>query len=110
MIQIDEAKERFVEAEQSIHRAYQTCQASGSEVPPELVSCIEEMEQRSQETKDMLDQDTTGDQLVQCVDDLEALADRAKEACEQAPHVSDSVTQAVLQGHRQLSQLKRQLH
>jgi hypothetical protein len=49
-------------------------------------------------------------QIRQCVDELEQLGDRAKDACEQSNSVDGNLRNAVMQAHRELSELKHQLH
>jgi hypothetical protein len=49
-------------------------------------------------------------QIIQCVDQLEQLGDRARDACQQSQSVDGQLKQAVMQAHDELSDLKRQLH
>jgi hypothetical protein len=49
-------------------------------------------------------------QIVQCIDNLEQLGDRARDACQQAQNVNGQLRQAVMQVHSELSNLKHQLH
>jgi hypothetical protein len=48
--------------------------------------------------------------IVQCVDDLEQLGDRAMAACRRADSVDPQLKTAVQQAHAELSSLKHQLH
>ena len=49
-------------------------------------------------------------QVQRCIDELEQLGDRAKDACEQSGNIDSELRDAVMQAHRELSSLKHQLH
>ena len=109
MMQADEVRQRFSQIEQTIHQASQACERAGSGIPSELKSSIQQLDQQSSKAKQQLQ---TQDQqsIIQCVDELEELGDKAKAACEKVGNVDQQVKQAVLQAHQELSQLKHQLH
>ena len=109
MLQSAEIQQRFNHIEQTIHEAAQACQ-SATAVPMELKDCIQQLDQRSEQARSILQQSQDEDLIRQCVDDLEKLGDRAKAACEQADNVDDELKTAVMQAHRELSDLKHQLH
>ena len=48
--------------------------------------------------------------IVECVDSLEQLGDRAMQACRRAGSVDPDLRDAVQTAHSELSQLKHQLH
>ena len=108
MMQINEIQQRFSHIEQTIHQAAQVCESTAS-VPMDLKDSVQKLEQQSNQAKSMMQQ---GDEenIRQCVNELEQLGDRAKDACQQAPKVDESLKNMVMQAHRELSDLKHQLH
>ena len=108
MMQTSEIRQRFQHIEQTIQQAAQACQSAGG-VPTELKSCVQELDQKSGQARQTM-QSQDENQLRQCVDDLEQIGDRAKDACERAGNVDVTVKNAVLQAHRELSDLKHQMH
>jgi methyl-accepting chemotaxis protein len=108
MMQTSEIQQRFQQIEQTIHQAAQACQAAGN-VPTDLKSCVQELDQKSGQARQTM-QSQDENQLRQCVDDLEQIGDRAKDACERAGNVDTTVKNAVMQAHRELSDLKHQMH
>lgn len=108
MMQVNEIRQQFNQIEQTIDQAMQACR-SESGIPQDLQQCIQQMDQQSDQARQILQsQDET--QIIQCVDDLEELGDRAMRACEQADGISEQVRNAVSQAHKELSSLKHQLH
>jgi methyl-accepting chemotaxis protein len=108
MMQTSEIRQRFQHIEQAIQQAAQACQ-SASSVPTDLKNCVQELDQKSGQARQTM-QSQDENQLRQCVDDLEQIGDRAKDACERAGDVDATVKNAVLQAHRELSDLKHQMH
>ena len=108
MMQTQEIQKRFNQVEQSIHHAAQVCQSTNS-VPMDLKDCIQQMDQESGQAKQKM-QGQDQQQMIQCVDRLEELGDRARDACERAGNVDGELKNAVMQAHRELSDLKHQLH
>jgi len=105
----NEMQQRFSHAEEMIHRAAQRCQVVDS-VPLDLKDSVQQLDQKAIHARDLL-RSQDENQIRQCVDDLEQLGDRAKDACENAPAGVDSeLRDAVMQAHRELSDLKHQLH
>ncbi|RJG01539.1 hypothetical protein [Noviherbaspirillum sedimenti] len=108
MMQVNEIRQRFNHIEQTIEHASEACRTS-ADVPSDLKQCINELDQQTgQARKVMQSQDES--QIIQCVDDLEELGDRAKYACENASDLDEDVRDAVLLAHRELSDLKHSLH
>jgi chromosome segregation ATPase len=103
-----EVQQRFSQVENSVHQAAQQCQ-SASAVPMDLKDSIQQLDQRTNEARQMI-QSQDENQIRQCVDELEQLGDRAKDACEQSNSVDGNLRNAVMQAHRELSELKHQLH
>ena len=109
MMQASEIQQRFSKIEQTIHQASQACEhASG--VPMEVKDSIQQLEHKSQQARTVMQQPENEDNVRQCIDDLEQLGDRARDACQQAGKVDDQLSSAVMQVHRELSDLKHQLH
>ena len=109
MMQSNELQQRFSQVEQTIHHAAQCCE-SAQAVPMDLKDCIQQLDQQTSRAKGML-QSQDENQIRQCVDDLEQLGDRAKDACEHSTgNLDDELKSAIMQAHRELSDLKHQLH
>lgn len=109
MMRANEIQQRFSQIENAIHQAAQRCQSAQS-VPMDLKDCIQQLDQKTSQAKSMM-QSQDEDQIRQCVDDLEQLGDRAKDACEHTTgNVDGELRDAIMQAHRELSDLKHQLH
>jgi methyl-accepting chemotaxis protein len=109
IMQLNEIRQRVVDVEQSIHRASQACQNDAS-VPQQLKQYVRELDQQSVQVKKLVQKEQDESRIRQSIDDLEALGDRAKQACEQSANVTQEVKKAVLEAHDELSRLKHQLH
>lgn len=110
MMQADEVRQRFSQIEQTISQMSQACERAGSGIPSDLKNSIQQLDQQSGKARQQLQQATDQESIVQCVDQLEELGDKAKAACEKSGNVDQQLKQAVLQAHQELSQLKHQLH
>lgn len=108
MLQLNEVKQRFSRVEQSIDKAVQACR-SDSSVPQDLKDSIMALDNQSDQASQVIQSQDEG-KIRQCIDDLEQLSDRAKQACQQAGSVSEQTKNAVMQAHQELSQLKHQVH
>jgi uncharacterized coiled-coil DUF342 family protein len=108
MLQSSEIQQRFSTIQQSIQQATQACQSS-SNVPTNIQDCIQQLGSESSSAQQVL-QSQDQQQIVQCIDKLEQLGDRARDACQQAQNVNGQLKQAVMQVHSELSNLKHQLH
>lgn len=104
-------KQQFTQAEQVIQRAAKAVQSDKS-ATQELKDCITELDSQTKEARQMFQEGNNPqeDDLVQCIDDLEATSDRAKQACVNAQGLSQQSKSAVQQAHDKLSELKKQLH
>lgn len=109
MMQFNEIQQRFSHIEQTIHQAAEACE-SATGVPMDLKDSIQQLEQRSGQAKSIMQQAKDEQSIRQCINDLEQLGDRARDACQQAPRVDESLKNVVMQAHRELSDLKHQLH
>ena len=110
MMQAEEVRQRFTQIEQTIHQASQACERAGTNVPAELKNSIQQLDQQSTQARQQLQNAKDDQQIIDCVDQLEELGDKAKTACEQGENVDQQLKKAVLQAHQELSQLKHQLH
>jgi hypothetical protein len=109
MMQKNELQQRFNQVEQTIHQAAQRCQ-SAQAVPMDIKDSIQRLDQQAIQARNIL-QSQDEEQIRQCVDDLEELGDQAKDACEQSSgNLDGELKSAVMQAHRELSDLKHQLH
>jgi hypothetical protein len=108
MLQANEIQQRFNHIQQTIQQASQACRSS-SNVPSDLQSCIQQLDSQSSSAQQTM-QSQDQQQIIQCVDKLEQLGDRARDACQQSQNVDGQLKQAVMQAHDELSDLKRQLH
>ncbi len=108
MMQINEIQQRFSSAEQSIQQAVQAC-SKGKNISPELQDCITQLKTQAGQAKQELGS-LNPVRIMQYIDQLEQLGDRAKTEAQQASNLDDSVRNAVVQAHDQLSSLKHQLH
>lgn len=109
MMQVSEIKKRFDNIERTVSQAAQAVQ-SDSGAPQELKECVRQMDQQTDKAKELMQQTQDENQIRDCVDSLEELGDRAKDACERSANVNDQVKSAIMQAHRELSDLKHQLH
>ena len=109
MMRTNEIQQRFNHAEDCIHQASEICRRKDS-VPVDLKDSIQQLDQRATQAHEMMARTQDQNQMMQCIDDLEQLGDRAKDACERAGNVDGELRNAVMQAHRELSDLKRQLH
>lgn len=108
MMQVNEIRQKFNHIEQTIDQAAQACRMSEG-VPSELKQCIQELDQQSNQARQVMQSDDES-KIIECVEDLEELGDRAMRACENSQNIDDGLRDAVTQAHSELSDLKRRLH
>lgn len=109
MMQSNELQQRFSQVEKTIHQAAQRCE-SAQAVPMDIKNCLQQLDQQASRARNMM-QSQDENQIRQCVDDLEQLGDRAKDACEHSSgNIDTGLRDAIMQAHRELSDLKHQLH
>jgi len=104
----NELQQRFNQVEQTIHQAAQRCQSATS-VPMDVKDSIQQLDQRAVQARNMM-QSQDENQIRQCIDDLEEMGDRARDACEHSGSIDNELRSAIMQAHRELSDLKHQLH
>jgi conjugal transfer/entry exclusion protein len=111
IMQASQVKQEFPRIEQMIDNAAQLCQTSGN-VPDELRNCLSELDRESDQTMQMLEQEQeqNDSRIIECVDRLEKLGDRAMQACRQAGNIDQGMQQAVQEAHDAISDLKHRLH
>jgi hypothetical protein len=107
-MQPQQVKNEFPRIEQVIDNAAQKCQLT-SGLPDELRQSLAELDQESDRAKAMLMEEQNGNRIVQCIDRLEKLGDRAMQACNGAG-VDPELQRAVKEAHDALSDLKHRLH
>lgn len=107
MMQANEVVQRFERIEQAIAEAAQCCIREQT-MPMDLKNAIDQLDQQKSSVRQAI---AGGDKarIVQAVDQLESLADRAKAAC-RAGNLSEETRSTVLQVHDMLSELKHRLH
>lgn len=108
-MQANQVKEEFPRIEQYIDNAAQLCQLN-SNVPDALRNCVSELDQESDQAKQMLEQEQNDNRILECIDRLEKLGDRAMQACRQAGNIDDQMQDAVRQAHDAIADLKHRLH
>jgi hypothetical protein len=108
MMQSDEIRQGFSRAEQSIRHAAAAC-SSENTISMDLKDSIQSLDQKVDQARGVI-QSGDEESVRQCVQDLEQLGDRARDACERDPGAGGDIKQAVMQAHDDLSRLKRELH
>lgn len=107
---VNQVKQQFPQIQQQIGNAERICQSSQS-VPQGLKQTLGQLNQRSTEAQQMMQSEQDEQRIVQCVDELEQLSDRAIQACTQAgAGIDPQLKNAVQSAHDSLSNLKHQLH
>lgn len=109
-MQVSEIKERFNHFEQCVEEAMHACQHDNY-ASPQLADSIKDLDREVHQAHDMVcgAQQESPD-LVECIDRLEEMGDNAKRACQSASNISQETKDAVLDLHKEISMLKRQLH
>ncbi|MEC4719783.1 hypothetical protein RY831_11535 [Noviherbaspirillum sp. CPCC 100848] len=103
------AKEQLPKIDQHVRNAAQLCQTTDN-VPDALRDCIGELERETGEAAAMVTGEENDQRILDCVDHLEELGDRAMQACKQASNLDDQVQKAVQTAHGAISDLKHRLH
>lgn len=109
-MQANQVKENFGAIDQRIGEAVQLCQTR-TNVPEQLRESVSELRREADQALQLLASEKNENRIVQCVDRLEKLGDRALHACAQAGStVDEQVQAAVKEAHDALSDLKHRLH
>jgi hypothetical protein len=109
VMQSSEIQRRLNHEKQAIDQAAQVCQSSAT-VPMGLKDSLQQLDQKSEQARKVMQRFDDEDTVRRCVDDLEQPGDRAKDACQRADNVDDKLKSAVMQAHLELSDSKHQLH
>lgn len=108
MSQMSLIERRFTNVQRAIHHMAEVCQ-SESDLPQDVRECVQQMSQRCEQAQQVIrDQDEVA--IVECVDELEQMSDRAERAVQRAGSVDDEMRSAIMEAHNELSSLKHQLH
>jgi len=107
MLQVPEIKQRFSLVQQVINQADEVCQEDVS-VPSEIRDCIHKLAEQTERAQSVMQSEDQLD-MIQCIDDLEAIGDEAKRVCTNT-RPSPQVQSVVVRVHDELSNLKHQLH
>lgn len=109
-MQASHVKEVFGPVGQIIGKATQLCQLS-NKVPEQLRESLDELNRESEQARQLLANENNDNRIIECIDSLEKLGDRAWHACSMAGNtVDDQVRAAVKEAHDALSDLKHRLH
>jgi hypothetical protein len=109
-MQANQVKEHFGAVDLRIDKAAELCQMS-TDVPEKLRESLSELSRESDQALQMLANEKDENRIVQCVDRLEKLGDRALHACAQGGNnVDERVQAAVKEAHDAISDLKHRLH
>jgi hypothetical protein len=109
-MQASQVKQQLPQIQQQISDAQRICQSSQS-APQELKKALNALSNSSNHAQLMLQSEDDEEIIVECIDELEELSDRAMQVCRQSGDRLDSNLQnAVKSAHQKLSDLKHQLH
>jgi hypothetical protein len=104
-MEVKQIKQELSQVEQIIGRALQALKTDDA-APRELTESVKELDGHARKAKQSQDERI----LVQCVEDMEAASDRARDAVERTIKIDAQTRSAVLEAHNKLSSLKHQLH
>jgi len=108
MLPNTEIKQKFGRIERDIEQAAWICEVSAM-LPQSLRDCIKQWEQQSSQARHILASEDDG-RIRRCVDDMEEIGKRAELALQQTRGIDSQVKVAVTNAHRELLELKMQLH
>jgi hypothetical protein len=109
MMRADELQLRLTQVEDTIHQAARRCEHVQT-VPMDLKDRVQHLDQMAMHARSLL-QSQDEYQIRKYVDEMEELGDLARDAVEDSTAPIDGeLKNAVLQAHRDLSELKHQLH
>ena len=104
-MELNEIGRELSQVERAIERAAQAIKED-DEAPQLLRDCVKELDKRSRTARQSRD----AGQLMQVIDDMKAVSDRARTACEQVYKINAETRSAVREANHQLSGLKQLLH
>jgi hypothetical protein len=104
-MEVKQIKQQLSQVEQIIGRALQAIKNDDA-APRELQESVKELDGHARKAKQSQDEKI----LAQCVEDMEAASDRARDAVERTIKIDAQTRSAILEAHNKLSSLKHQLH
>lgn len=108
-MQPSQVKDFFPSVEQSIDNAAELCQIT-SDVPEDVRECLSELERESDRAKRILENEDNDNRIIECIDRLEKLGDRAIQACRQAGNtINPQIENATQVAHDAIADLKRRM-
>lgn len=108
-MQPNQVRDYFSSVEQSIGNAAELCQIT-SDVPEDVRECLSELERESDHARHMLEEEDDDNRIIDCIDRLEKLGDRAIQACREAGNTVDpQVEHAAQQARDAIADMKRRL-
>lgn len=107
MLQRSDIQQRFSHVQQVVNQAQQTLKDDQT-VPSEIRDCIQKLADETDRAQSVMRSNDESD-MIQCIDDLEAIGDEAKRVCT-STRPSPQVQSVVIRVHDELSNLKHQLH
>jgi len=107
MLQRTEIQQRFSHVQQVVNQAQEALRNEQS-VPNEIRDCIQKLADETDRAQSVM-QSNDESNMIQCIDDLEAIGDEAKRVCT-STRPSPQVQSVVVRVHDELSNLKHQLH
>lgn len=109
-MQPSQVKEYFPSVGRSISNAAQLCQIT-SHVPDNVRDCLSALDRELEQARRMLENEQNDNRIVECIDRLKKLGDRAMHACRQAGNtVDEKVQDAVREAHDAISNLRHRIH
>ena len=108
-MQPSQVKDFFPSVEESIDNAAELCQIT-SDVPDDVRECLSELERESDHSKRILENENNDNRIIECIDRLEKLSDRAIQACREAGDTLDpQVENATQLAHDAIADIKRRM-
>jgi len=108
-MQRSEIMEQVRHIDEVVQRANDVARKDAS-VPPEFKRSLDALGTKMLQVRQELNTESDDARIVQSIDALEALGDRAKHACEHSGVTQRELRSAVMEAHSELSNLKHRLH
>lgn len=108
MLQIKDIEQKFIPIDQAIVSTSKAC-SNVSEASPQLIDSISKLSKQSTMLKQVL-QSNDEMKIRRTVDELELLGGEVEKACSKDSRATSTIRDAVVKVHRDLTDLKRQLH
>lgn len=107
MLHTSDIQQRFSHVQQVVNQAQQALR-DDQDVPSEIRDCIQKLADETDRAQAVMRSNDESN-MIQCIDDLEAIGDEAKRVCT-STRPSPQVQSVVIRVHDELSNLKHQLH